>query len=278
MLLNFTDVFSSYDPQKVNIITHQMEDKLWNDGVLGDSTYDQLNKTLIFLLGIRLTLRSGEHRMLRRNMFRFGIGENGSNFFEFTEFVSKSNQGGLNQPKKLPKKIRVYEMDDSQRCLLKYFKKYLDATASHTIEALYLRVKKDGTGFINAPLGQHILESKFKEILASGGFHGRYTLHSMRRTGATRMFSANLPKQIIKMHTGHSSDAVEQYIEVGDGQLQSAAHALTGEKPKRELKQPVMLDKPEEKCAVQKCVKSGKSKKMKFSFSFSMHSSGDESE
>ena len=45
-------------------------------------------------------------------------------------------------------------------------------------------------------------------------------------------------------------------------------HALTGEKPKRELKQPVMLDKPEEKCAVQKCVKSGKNKKMKIFLQF----------
>lgn len=70
---------------------------------------------------------------------------------------------------------------------------------SQNVEAFYLRTKKDGSGFVNAPLGQHTLESKFREILAAGGFHGRYTLHSMRRTGATRMFSAGVSKQVIKM-------------------------------------------------------------------------------
>ena len=81
-------------------------------------------------------------------------------------------------------------------------------------------------------------------------------------------------RQIIKMHMRLSSDAVEQYIEVGDDRLRTAAHALSGEKPKQEVKQPV----PDKPGTIQRCVKGGKSKKMKFSFIFAMHSSGDKSE
>ena len=54
----------------------------------------------------------------------------------------------------------------------------------------------------------------------------------MQRTGATQMFAASVPKQMIKIHTRDSSNAVEEYIEVRDNQLQTAAHALSGEKPR----------------------------------------------
>ena len=56
--------------------------------------------------------------MLRRSMFRFGIGDNGANFFEFSEFFSKRNQGEFSSDflsqsaQEAYEKIRVYEMNE----------------------------------------------------------------------------------------------------------------------------------------------------------------------
>ena len=58
------------NPRKAEIITMDMEEYLWQNKVLGNATPKQLVQTLIFLFGIRLMLRSGEHRNLRLDMFK----------------------------------------------------------------------------------------------------------------------------------------------------------------------------------------------------------------
>jgi hypothetical protein len=58
-----------YDPKKAEIVTPLVEEQLWINGHLGSSTSSQLVSTVMYLLGINLGLRSGEHRKLRRSMF-----------------------------------------------------------------------------------------------------------------------------------------------------------------------------------------------------------------
>ena len=67
------------------------------------------------------------------------------------------------------------------------------------VEALYLKARKDRSAFVAVPLGQHTIEKYFRDCMTKCGFNGKYTLHSLRRTGATRMFENNVPTQIIKM-------------------------------------------------------------------------------
>lgn len=58
-----------HDPKKVCIISSIVEEELWSSGALGDSSPRILLRTLVFVLGINLGLRSGEHRKLRWQMF-----------------------------------------------------------------------------------------------------------------------------------------------------------------------------------------------------------------
>ena len=70
------------DPKKVDVITPLMEEELWTRGILGDSSCRQLLSTLVFVLGINLGLRTGEHRKLRRDMFEVRV----FNFFSVLTF------------------------------------------------------------------------------------------------------------------------------------------------------------------------------------------------
>lgn len=58
------------DPKKVDVISQLVEDELWRTDILGDKTPRQLLRTLIYVLGVNLALRTGEHRLLRREMFQ----------------------------------------------------------------------------------------------------------------------------------------------------------------------------------------------------------------
>lgn len=58
-----------HNPRKADTVTNLMEETLWNNSLLGDSSPKLLLKTLVFSLGINLALRAGEHRTLRREMF-----------------------------------------------------------------------------------------------------------------------------------------------------------------------------------------------------------------
>lgn len=57
------------NPKKVDVVSPLMEEELWSAGVLGDSSSRQLLRTLVYVLGLNLGLRTGEHRKLRRQMF-----------------------------------------------------------------------------------------------------------------------------------------------------------------------------------------------------------------
>ncbi len=45
----------------------EAEEKMWNEGILGESNLKQLFQTIMYLVGLRCALRGGEkHRNLRR--------------------------------------------------------------------------------------------------------------------------------------------------------------------------------------------------------------------
>lgn len=58
------------NPRKCDIITTFMEETLWAGGHLGTTSSKQLLRTLVYLLGVNLGLRTGEHRQLRLGMFQ----------------------------------------------------------------------------------------------------------------------------------------------------------------------------------------------------------------
>ena len=86
--------------KQASVISVELEEKLWNDGILGDGTPQTLLDTLVFCLGMNLALRSGkEHQSLRPNMFELFEPPNAKAYLTYTESGSKNNTGGLRDRK-----------------------------------------------------------------------------------------------------------------------------------------------------------------------------------
>ena len=59
--------------------------------------------------------------------------------------------------------------------------------------------------------GRNFLASVVKSVCEQAGIHGK-TNHSLRATGATRLFAANVPEKLIAKRTGHcSTEALRMY-------------------------------------------------------------------
>ena len=55
------------EKKKANVITIEMEEMLWENGLLGDHTPEVLSNALVYMIGFCFALRSGEeHRRLRQ--------------------------------------------------------------------------------------------------------------------------------------------------------------------------------------------------------------------
>uniref|UniRef100_A0A1X7VKI1 ZMYM2-like/QRICH1 C-terminal domain-containing protein n=1 Tax=Amphimedon queenslandica TaxID=400682 RepID=A0A1X7VKI1_AMPQE len=56
--------------KQADVISEKLEEKLWDDNLLGDDSPKKLQNTLIFCLGLNHALHSGqEHKHLRPNTF-----------------------------------------------------------------------------------------------------------------------------------------------------------------------------------------------------------------
>ena len=89
--------FGTYNRKKAQVISIEQEDMLWENGILGDHSPQALLNTLVYYIGLYFAIRGGEHRQLRFKPSQIELVEpdNASPYLIFTEFVSKTNQGGL---------------------------------------------------------------------------------------------------------------------------------------------------------------------------------------
>ena len=62
----------------------------------------------------------------------------------------------------------------------------------------------DACWFTMQPCGRNFLGTIVKKVCEQGGIYGK-TNHSLRATGATRLFAANVPEKLIAERTGHRS-------------------------------------------------------------------------
>ena len=54
---------------QVNVITEGLEERLWNEGLLGEDSLQKLRDTVLFLLGLHVMLRAvDEHYYLRHDV------------------------------------------------------------------------------------------------------------------------------------------------------------------------------------------------------------------
>ncbi len=155
---------------------------MWAEGALGEDRPRQLSDTILYLLGINLALRGGEeHRNLRRPGFnsqlRIGRDSDGVCCLIFREDMkSKTNQGGLDCRKFQPRTIYINENNNSARCPVRLFQKYVSLLPPDGVRPdFYLHPLGKPTmtqWYADHPIGINTLRMTMKCLAESAGIQG----------------------------------------------------------------------------------------------------------
>ena len=143
-------------------VTNNMEEEMWQSGVLGEHTPAQLLEIIMFLIGVNCALGCNKHCHLRHPGFneqiRVGVDSDNAKCLKFRANVkSKTNQGGMKHKFIQPKTVHTYENPNAQWCPVHIYKKYI-GLLSTTLksDALYLQPKLSITPkcwYIDHPMG-----------------------------------------------------------------------------------------------------------------------------
>lgn len=205
--------------RQAEVISIEEENSLWDKGVLGTSSPQQLLDTVIYLFGINFALRAAkEHKNLRWNNSQIQLmtDEDGRQYLRYTEDVSKANHGGLQHRRVQAKSVDAYEnLHNPERCIVEIYRKYVShCPVEDRPECFYLRPLNKphcNVWYGRQPLGINKLSSVVKRICATAGLGGHRTNHSLRATAASRLYQNNVDEQLICETTGHRSNSVRKY-------------------------------------------------------------------
>ena len=151
--------------------------------------------------------------------------------------VSKANSGGLNTFRRPAKVTRAYELRSCpQRCPVRLNRLYevynSRCPENRPHNAFYLKpltkYSECRYWYAAVPVGVNMLGNVVKNLCKAAGFDGYFTNHSLRATAATRLFEADVDEQLIKLKTGHTSDAVRSYKRPNDRQLCTISDIVAG--------------------------------------------------
>ena len=220
------------------IITYEVEENLWNRGILGEDSPDKLRDTVLFLIGINVTLRAvEEHYQLRRPMpdepsqFSFECDSQGVRCLVYLEdSTTKTHDGGLNDMRRERKEVWVYPNKNVNRCPVRLTEKYMSLCPNYQKKKnFYLKAKPKTTPkqwYSCQVVGTNSIAKVVKELMKEARIEGFFTNHSLRRTGSTRLFRGGVERKLVKEVTGHRSDAVDSYQITSDMQRQEMSKII----------------------------------------------------
>ena len=236
--------------KQANVITIEMENKLWNLGVLGEDTPEKLRNTVLFLIGMNATLRAvEEHYYLRREMpdkssqLQFERDPDGVKCLVYREdAVSKTHDGGITDRKSDRKEVWIYPNDNVSRCTVRLVDKYLSlCPLYYKKDNFYLQALQKPLPtqwYAGQVIGTNTISKVVSEIMEKGDILGFFTNHSLRRSAGTRLFRAGVDRKLVKEVTGHKSDAVDNYQITGHDQRKVISKIVQGKDEKVESKTP----------------------------------------
>ena len=119
--------------RQAHVLSYDVENQLWESGLLGEENPDQLRRTVLFLIGLNIGLRAGdEHHALRRDtpdlpsQLSFRRNDRGVRCLVYQEdTTSKTNDGGLNHMRKERKIVWVYPSENKVHCPVRIIDKYV---------------------------------------------------------------------------------------------------------------------------------------------------------
>ena len=197
------------------------ETELWKNGSFGYSNPSQLIHTLIFHLGIHLSLRAAkEHHDLefgRDSQLTLCTDNNGFEYLRYVERMSKNKRYGLKCTRIEPKETRVYSnTENPERCVVKMYKEYIrrrpdDACKSFYLTPLPEHQIKEKCWYKRNAMGIHKIENTVKILMKSIAKDDEfYTNTSLRRTAKTRLVQGGITKEVAELKTGRISDKADK--------------------------------------------------------------------
>ena len=233
--------------KQAQVISMEAEDKLWMNGTFGDDTPEKLLRTLIYLLGLHLSLRaSQEHRDLEygeHSQLALNETKAGEKILIYTERMSKNKQFGLRTCNAEPKVTSIHQnMENPDRCVVRLFEKYInhrpEQFGKKGCSAFYLspmpptQIKSDNQQWYKSvPLGIHSIESTTKNAMKNlSDEEGFFTNTSLRRTAKNRLIQNGIPPEVAAKKTGRISDMADQAYISRDLYERQMTHALYGNK------------------------------------------------
>ena len=219
-----------------DVLSYEEEALLWNKGLLGTDSPRALFNAVFFMNGKVLCLRGGrEHKALKMAQFSFGH-EGGRELVVYAEHGSKNRSGSYKD--KSENKIVKHFADPSlnERCYVSLLKTYFEKLSPEVkdIENADFYWKPKGSLPLEAgvcwytiqPCGRNFLAGVVKTVCEKANIQGK-TNHSLRATGATRLFAANVPEKLIADRTGHkSTTALRMYERTSIHQQQSVSDII----------------------------------------------------
>ena len=145
--------------KRVEPISFEEEEMLWEKGLLGSATPHTLLDTMVYMCGIYFALRSGqEHRDLKYDQIKCIVNETAKPHLVYTENTSKNNPGGLKHRKIEPKIVSHYASEDGiTRCFVSLYKLYIShcpLMETRKTNAFYLTPLKSLRGVFGTHLFQ----------------------------------------------------------------------------------------------------------------------------
>ena len=213
------------------LITKEEESLLWKRGILGDHTPLALVRTVFFMNGKNLCLRGGkEHRDLKLSQF-----VKCSDHYKYVENGSKTFRGGVSDLRRENKIVRQYRCPHAGvAChvyLLDTSIAKLPASAKSKDNFYFTPLTKIPADpkqpwFSSTPIGWNKLDRYVREMCEEAGIQGKSN-HSLRVTGATRLYRSGVAERTIQARTGHKSiEALRVYERPGEMNDRNACNAL----------------------------------------------------
>ena len=213
------------------VVTSAEEDLLWESGVIGDHSPIALQRAVFFYVGKAFCLRGGqEQRDLKCSQF---VRSFEPDCYTYTECGSK-NRSGVSV-KETNKVVPIYGNPSGRpRCLVYlldlYFSKF--PAKGKEKDIFYLRpVAKcpsdpNARWYECAPVGRDKLSKFLETMCKEAGITEKKTNHSLRATGASALFHANVPDKLIREVTGHKSNSLELYERPTEDQRKAVSKVL----------------------------------------------------
>ena len=224
------------------VISHEEESALWDGGILGVHSPKALLNAIFFMNGKVLCLRGGrEHKSLKISQFTLGSDGDGD-YVIYTENGSKDRSGSYKERADKNKVVKHYANPDlGSKCYVSLLRFYLQKlppkVRQDTDSTFYWKPKEvtplndEAPWFTLQVIGRNALASMVKRMFEQIGVQGK-TNHSLRATGATRLFEANVPEKRIQERTGHKSvDALRLYEHTSVRQQKSVSAVICSRSP-----------------------------------------------